>query len=136
MAEEIEEFREKMIISSIIDTELKERSMLNWLSTLYTHSFEMHESVRLVTLTSGFSCNDQMSDRRECMRAGLKGRVSMGDLQCDGSKEWMSTGEELVDKGLSELRSAGTGKVGDIPAVATLLEGVLMRGQGVGDEDR
>lgn len=49
----------------------------------------------------------------------------------------MSSGEkELEDEGLSRLReSSGTGKAGDISAMATLL-GVPVRGQGIEDIDR
>ncbi|XP_050733235.1 pseudouridylate synthase 1 homolog isoform X2 [Eriocheir sinensis] len=39
----IEEFRQRAIMTPIMDTELRERSMLKWLSTLYTSTFEMNK---------------------------------------------------------------------------------------------
>lgn len=69
------------------------------------------------------------------MKAGLKGKVSGADLQWSGPRGWMNTGEkELVDRGLNMLRGiAGSGKAGHISAMATVLEGVPFRKQGIGN---
>lgn len=68
------------------------------------------------------------------MRARFKGRVSREDLLWDGLTEWMSTGKkELADEGSSLLRSAWTGKAGNVSAVAKLFGGVSIKRQTIGD---
>lgn len=61
-----------------------------------------------------------------------------GDLWCNGSKEWISTGErELTDEGLTTSQGGDrTERAGDTSAMATLMKGITIRGQGIRDTDR
>lgn len=40
--ESIQKFREEYIITSIVNTEIQEKSMLKWLPVLHIHDYEMY----------------------------------------------------------------------------------------------
>lgn len=41
--DQIEEFAEKQIISTIVETEIKEKPMLEWVSNLNRHTYEARD---------------------------------------------------------------------------------------------
>lgn len=45
--QQIEDFAEKYIISSIVETEVKEKSMLEWVENLHRHTYEVREETEV-----------------------------------------------------------------------------------------